>query len=246
VAPESGLRESKKEQTRLAIARAALRLFLDQGFENTSITDIAKAAQVSKMTVFNYFPAKEEMFFFFIRGVMPDFGQVVRDRPAGQAPVDALHAFYRAELGRRAEWTGLHDGVTRFSRMAMASPTLMAGFTRHWQEHERDLLLALGTDAGLDPEEEGLTESLEEFYLRLGRPGEPGRSRPPGTGAVRVRLAATQILAALRLLVLANQTRQALEMTADEAEPLALAEADAAFGFLREGLNPGHVSDTTP
>lgn len=75
MAPETGLRETKKEQTRLSIARAALQLFLDQGFEDTSIADIAKAAQVSKMTVFNYFPAKEDMFFFFIRDVMPDLGR---------------------------------------------------------------------------------------------------------------------------------------------------------------------------
>lgn len=236
MAPETGLRESKKEQTRLTIARAALRLFLDQGFENTSITDIAKAAQVSKMTVFNYFPAKEDMFFFFIRGVMPDLGRVVRDRPPGQHPVDALHAYYRAELERRAEWTGLHDGVTRFSRMAMASPTLVAGFTRHWQEHESALLRALAADAGLDAAKEGLTESLDEVYLRLGQPGDRSGSSAPSTEAVRVRLVTAQILAALRMLVLTNQTRQALGLTADQAEGLAQAEADTAFGFLREGL----------
>ncbi len=243
MAPETGLRETKKEQTRLSIARAALQLFLDQGFEDTSIADIAKAAQVSKMTVFNYFPAKEDMFFFFIRGVMPDLGRVIRDRPAGQPPVDALHAFYRAELLRRAEWTGLHDGVTRFSRMAMASPTLVAGFTRHWQAHERDLLIALAADAGLDPEQEGLTESLDEVYLRMGQPEGLANARPPSTEGVRARLVSAQMLAALRMLVLTNQTRQALGLTADESEALAVAEADTAFGFLRKGLtSPGSAS----
>jgi hypothetical protein len=178
--------------------------------------------------------------------VMPDFGRVVHERPDGQPPVEALQAFYRAELLRRAEWTGLHDGVTRFSRMAMASPTLVAGFTRHWQEHERDLLVALAVDAGLDPAQEGLTESLEEIYLRMGHPEGLTNPRPPSTGSVRARLVSAQILAALRMLVLTNQTRQALGLTADQTEALALAEAETAFRFLREGLTrAGNVSDTT-
>lgn len=57
----SGLRERKKTRTRLAIQRHALRLFQEQGYENTTVRQIADAAEVSESTFFRYFPTKEEV-----------------------------------------------------------------------------------------------------------------------------------------------------------------------------------------
>ncbi|MGY1899869.1 acyl-CoA-like ligand-binding transcription factor [Nocardia gipuzkoensis] len=57
----SGLRERKKAQTRLTIQQHALRLFREQGYENTTVKQIADAAEVSESTFFRYFPTKEEV-----------------------------------------------------------------------------------------------------------------------------------------------------------------------------------------
>nr|BFE83566.1 hypothetical protein GCM10020093_061670 [Planobispora longispora] len=56
-----GLRESKKRETRQAISDHATRLFIEHGFDRTTIADIAAASRVAKMTVTNYFPRKEDL-----------------------------------------------------------------------------------------------------------------------------------------------------------------------------------------
>lgn len=58
-----GLRERKKEQTRLALIRAAARLFEEKGYEATTVAEIAAGAGVSTKTLFNYFAGKEELVF---------------------------------------------------------------------------------------------------------------------------------------------------------------------------------------
>ena len=61
MAQAKGLREQKKEQTRAAIAHTAIVLFLQRGFEQVSIAEVAEAAGVAKQTVTNYFPNKEDL-----------------------------------------------------------------------------------------------------------------------------------------------------------------------------------------
>jgi len=63
-APTVGLRERKKQKTRESIQRTALRLFEKQGYEETTIEQIAAAAEISPSTFFNYFPTKEDVVLF--------------------------------------------------------------------------------------------------------------------------------------------------------------------------------------
>jgi AcrR family transcriptional regulator len=102
----SGRRESKKRQTREAIARAAAELFRAHGFDAVSVQQVARQAGVSRQTVFNYFPTKEDMLFDRDAEMAGALLAAVRERGRDTSLVDA----YRAHT--RAFWTRL-DAVLR-------------------------------------------------------------------------------------------------------------------------------------
>ena len=89
-----GLRELKKEQTRQLIADTAWRLFADRGFDNVTVAEIAREAQVAEATVFNYFRSKEDLFYSRFEAFSARLADAVRDRDTGRA----LAAFRRALL----------------------------------------------------------------------------------------------------------------------------------------------------
>lgn len=80
-----GLRERKRRQTRARLTDAAMTLFLERGFEATTVDDIAAAAEVSKRSFFDYFPTKEDV----VSAWQDEFGSALADavakRPAGEA-----------------------------------------------------------------------------------------------------------------------------------------------------------------
>jgi len=85
-------RTRKRLQTRQTISDRATRLFFERGFDNVTIDEIAEAADVSRMTVFNHFPRKEDMFFDREQEVRDLAFDTVRTRPAETTPVRALGA----------------------------------------------------------------------------------------------------------------------------------------------------------
>src|SRR5579884_1663131 len=90
----SGRRERKKQQTREKIARVALELFIERGFEQVTVTEVAEAADVSVNTVYNYFPTKEDLFFGLHQPMETSLAGSVRQRERGQS----LLAFLRQLL----------------------------------------------------------------------------------------------------------------------------------------------------
>ena len=92
---EPGLRERKKLQTRQAIYDAARRLFADRGFQNVTVAEVARAANVSEVTVFNYFPNKEDLFYAGMRFFEEELLEAVRRRKPDES---ALKAFRRKLL----------------------------------------------------------------------------------------------------------------------------------------------------
>src|SRR4051812_49722088 len=84
------LRESNKARTRLAISDEATRLFVERGFENVTLAEIAEAAHVSVKTVFNYFASKEELFFDRFDDVRDALFDAVRQRPPGMCVLEAI------------------------------------------------------------------------------------------------------------------------------------------------------------
>jgi AcrR family transcriptional regulator len=242
-AQAKGLRERKKEQTRAAIAHTAITLFLERGFEQVSIAEIAEAAGVAKQTVTNYFPNKEDLVLTAQDGLIPDLAGAVRDRAPGESPVAALYRFVRGELDRRAEWTQLHDGVAPFARMGLASPTLTEAFVRLWGEIESDLARAFeevatgGAEAGGSL---GSAAGQAMALLQSGRPAdeELGRLAASITVArIRAEVAAGQVAAAVRTLTTANLIRQVAGLTTEQTAAQSYAEAAAAFALLESGLS---------
>jgi AcrR family transcriptional regulator len=125
---ELGLRERKKERTRRLIADTAWRLFADRGFEQVTVAEVAREAEVAVATVFNYFPTKEDLFFFRLDAFGAYLVDAVATRPAGE-PV--LVAFRRHLLGSGGLLAQVEAGdrqalerLRTVSRVIAASPAL--------------------------------------------------------------------------------------------------------------------------
>lgn len=88
----SGLRERKKQQTRQLIYETAARLFAERGFDAVTVAEVAQAADVSEVTVFNYFSTKDDLFFAGMEFFEERLLEAVRERAAGES---AFTAFQR-------------------------------------------------------------------------------------------------------------------------------------------------------
>ncbi|MFD5088474.1 TetR/AcrR family transcriptional regulator [Kitasatospora sp. NPDC058406] len=142
----TGLRARKKARTRDAIADASISLFLERGFDRVSVSDIAAAVEISKPTLFRYFPTKEDLVLHRFADHQGEAARVVRDRGSGIEPVPALHRHFRAGLDRFDPVTGLNDHpeVVAFHRLVFTTPSLAARLTRYQLEDEEALADALG------------------------------------------------------------------------------------------------------
>jgi AcrR family transcriptional regulator len=92
-AEKLGLRERKKQQTRETIARAALRLFAEQGYDETTLAEIAEAADVAPRTIFAYFDSKEDILLCEEGSFLNELKRRLDERPAGTTTVDAIREF---------------------------------------------------------------------------------------------------------------------------------------------------------
>lgn len=90
---ELGLRARKKEQTRRAIGEVAARLFAERGFDAVTVAEVARTADVSEGTVFNYFPTKEDLFYDQMELFESALLEAVRARPSGESVLSAFRRF---------------------------------------------------------------------------------------------------------------------------------------------------------
>src|SRR3954468_5101201 len=94
-----GLRERKKQQTRQLIADTARRLFAERGFEGVRVAEVAREADVSEATVFNYFPSKEDLFYSGLEAFEEQLLSAIRDRGAGESVLAAFARFVLTPRG---------------------------------------------------------------------------------------------------------------------------------------------------
>jgi AcrR family transcriptional regulator len=125
VSTEPGLRQRKKQQTRALIADAARRLFAERGFEGVTVADVARAADVSEGTVFNYFRTKEDLFYSGMEVFEAELVDAVRNRPSGESVLSAFRGFVLEGSGR-LKVEGRADVIANAARVVGASPALQA------------------------------------------------------------------------------------------------------------------------
>ena len=90
---DPGLRERKKQRTREAIVAAALQLFEERGFDQTTIADIAEAADIAPRTFFGYFPSKEDVVFADFPETVAGLSARLDDRAAAETAIDAIRGW---------------------------------------------------------------------------------------------------------------------------------------------------------
>jgi AcrR family transcriptional regulator len=143
----TGLRERKKRATRDALARAALELFVERGYDETTLAEIAEAAGVSTRTIFAYFPSKEDLLFSTLETMSDALAQALADRPAG---TDALTALREFILSSAHEKTELDH---RLGQVIAADPTLSSHKRARIAQLQEVLAAAIADDLGIRPDD---------------------------------------------------------------------------------------------
>ncbi|MFD5062949.1 MULTISPECIES: TetR/AcrR family transcriptional regulator [unclassified Streptomyces] len=140
------LRERKKQLTYQAVSDAAIAMFLERGFDKVSVAEVAAAADISKPTLFRYFPAKEDLALHRFADHEDEAARVVVARGQDESPLDALRRHFLDGLERRDPVTGLcdHPQVLAFHRMLYGTPSLVARMYGYQGRSEAALARALG------------------------------------------------------------------------------------------------------
>lgn len=142
-----GRRERKKAATRKNISDVATMLFLERGFDNVSIREVADAADVSPTTVFAHFPQKEALVFDEDDEQRDRLVSAVRGRRDGVTINRAIHEFYTAEMRANIDEHG--DDVTRiFLDFLNETPALRDYAAKMWLRHEDALAEAIAEELG--------------------------------------------------------------------------------------------------
>ncbi|WP_234327650.1 TetR/AcrR family transcriptional regulator [Streptomyces sp. NRRL F-2664] len=152
-APVAGLRERKKRRTRSALVRAALVLFVSQGYERTTVDEITAAVAVSQRTFFRYFANKEEVVFAVQELMESHFVAELQARPPAEGPLEAMRG---AAL---AAWDSVDDALRevvpvdlymRSYRLIESTPALLAVHLRRSTALEERIARLIAAREGLD------------------------------------------------------------------------------------------------
>ncbi|MEV8117792.1 MULTISPECIES: TetR/AcrR family transcriptional regulator [Streptomyces] len=202
----AGLRERKKQQTRQHISDVATGMFLERGFDEVTVAEVAEAADVSVNTVYNYFPAKEDLFLDRQEEVIDHPSLLVRERAPGQSAAEAVLGAIRQDIISRGARIGMAEGMGRFIQVMFGTESLRR---RMMEIHQRT--------------GEHLTETLREAA------GADERDHLP-------ELIAGQLLAIRTMIFRTVGHRMIEGRPLDEIADLALEKLDAAQSLLSQRL----------
>lgn len=149
---DPGLRARKKERTRRLIADTAQALFRERGFDRVTVAEVAAVADVSEGTVFNYFPAKEDLFWSGMDLFEAHLVHEVAGRPEGEAVLDAFQRVVLDGIPRLAD-------PSRAAVIAAARTTIQASEALRAREREivarytAELADVIAADTGARPDD---------------------------------------------------------------------------------------------
>ncbi|MFZ4156685.1 TetR/AcrR family transcriptional regulator [Streptomyces pseudogriseolus] len=169
-----GRRERKKAATRRAIAEAALRLFLERGYDAVGIREIADAADVSTTTLFKHFPVKEALVFDEDDDQEERLLAAVRERPAGQSIPAALRAH---ALASRLITPDGDDRLAAFRHLVTTTPALRDYGQNMWLRHTAALARVIAEESNR-PADDPACLALAHFALEAPRAAY-GHADPP-------------------------------------------------------------------
>jgi len=150
----TGLRERKKQQTRELLAETARRLFTERGFERVSVAEIARAADVSEKTVFNYFPTKEDLVYWRLESFEDELLETIRSREAGESVLDAFGRFVRQPRGMLGQYDRkAREQLAALTRMIVASPSLIAREQQIFEGYTASLAALIADETGAGPDD---------------------------------------------------------------------------------------------
>ena len=149
--PSPGLRERKKRKTRETIIKVALELFVERGYEETTIAEIADAAEISPRTIFAYFPTKADILFYDQPEMQQRLAQVFRDRPEGATALDALRDFIAGTLSPASEEE--HNVALRRRTVIAANETLRRNQRARLAPFEQLMAEAIAKDLRAGPDD---------------------------------------------------------------------------------------------
>ena len=150
---QPGLRERKKERTRQLIADTARRLFGERGFDAVTVAEVARAADVSEATVFNYFPTKEDLFYSGLEAFEEELLAAIRDREPGETILAAFGRFMlkpRGAFAMRApdEAREATKVLRTTNRVITGSPALIARERQIFARYTDSLAALIAEETG--------------------------------------------------------------------------------------------------
>lgn len=146
-------RSRKRLATRQGISNAATRLFLERGFDHVTVDEIAAAADVGRMTVFNHFPRKEDMFFDRDEEAREALRDALRQRDTSVAPIETLRLLAHRLIAEESPYLRFSEGSQGFIATIEASETLKARARAIRDEIAQVLAVTLSECAGREADD---------------------------------------------------------------------------------------------
>jgi AcrR family transcriptional regulator len=185
---QPGLRERKKQQTWGLIAQTAHRLFQEHGFDAVTVADIARAADVSRKTVFNYFPTKEDLFYSGLELFEARLLEAIRQRKPGESILAAFARFVTESRGLlAADDPDAGERLLAINRLIANSPALRAREQQIYAGYAAALAALIAEETRARPDDIapwvaanamiGLHKALVDYVRRQGLAGERDRAR---------------------------------------------------------------------